>query len=336
MGEKEKPHDSGLLVKVKADGTGVDFTVGSALPELIGRLLPARFRIRRAVDLAIGDRIVEKIREGASLDQSEAAFAAEVFSDSAKKFARLGQVVTRAAELSGEGYRSKLLEGATQTPVQNDDAEETKTSEDWVAKFREDASLVDDELVREIYARILAEESQQPNTFSLRTLAVLRYMDREVATAFGWLYQVSVNGEMVPDKLARVLDVAGLDHGTMLMLDDAGLVNLGTHSQYSFSGNHVFAFPGLGRLVTVTNCEGAPPVRRTSIRVHFLTPAGRQLARIAERRPADAIFEAMVVWIKSYFDESQIMICSAEIESPDWKRNLPITGLETIWDGPGH
>ena len=333
MSKDQDRTESGPLVRVKADATGVDLSIGRAVPELFARLMPSRLRIRKAVDLAIGDRIVEKIRAGASLDQNEADFAAEVFSEAAKKFAKLGAVTQRAEELKDEGYRSTLLEAAAPSEPA---AEARTTSGDWVTKFREDASLVDDDLVREIYARILAEESQQPRTFSLRTLEVLRYMDRDVATAFGWLHQVLINGNMVPDQsVARdnVLGVAGLDHDTMLMLDDAGLVNAGTLSQYSFIGNHVLAFPGLGRLVTITNGEGAPPIPRTTIRVHFLTPAGRQLATIADCAPADIIFEAMMVWLRSHFDESQIMLHSGKIESSDWKRHLPIAGLETVWDG---
>ena len=173
------------LLRVKADATGLDVSVGRSLPNLLGRLLPTKFRARRSVSDAITERILEKIRADEEFDEAEVAFAEDVLNDQASKYIRLKQIQTRAFNLLEESPITRLLEEG-----HGDESSTSQTSDDWVNKFREDASLVDDELVREIYARVLKEETQRPTAFSLRTLGVLRYLDRDAATAFGLVQKV--------------------------------------------------------------------------------------------------------------------------------------------------
>ncbi len=85
---------------------------------------------------------------------------------------------------------------------------------------------MDDELMRELHARVFREEEGHPKACIPRTLGVLRYLARDVAVAFGKLQKVAMDDSRVPTDDAspgHVLRAIGLSHATMLVLDDAGL-----------------------------------------------------------------------------------------------------------------
>jgi len=313
------------LIRVKADVTGVDVSVGRSLPELLGRLLPAKFHIRRSVDHEITARILDKVRSDAEFDEAEVAFAEDLLSDHARKYVRLKKVHQRARSLFEEAKPVPLIEAGW-----DQDSSESETSDDWVNKFREDASLVDDDLIREIYARVISEEAQRPKAFSLRTLGVLRYLDREAATAFGRLQKFLINGKLVPgSSLADTLKAFGLDHSTLLMLDDAGLVNASAHSKYVPKGATLFFIcSGHERLLMAHREDGASIT--PTLNVHLLTPAGEQLARIAESEPDEAAFTALASWLRQQLAGAELQM--AKLPSREWSG--PIDELE--WEIVGN
>lgn len=305
------------LIRVKADATGVDFAVGGALPDLLARILPTKFQIRRSVDKEIAKRIVERIRSDSDFDDAELAFAEDLLSERAHKYVRLKHVQTRAHSLLEESPRPRLIESGS--PESDSD----ETSEDWVNKFREDASLVDDELVREIYARVLAEETKRPTAFSLRTLGVLRYLDREAASAFGLLQKVVINGTLVPQQSSdknHVLNMVGLNHATMLMLEDAGLVYSSAQSESRLDGDALqFIASGHGRVLLAQRVDRSNITAK--LQVHLLTPAGRQLARIAECEPDESAFLGFGSWLRSQLG-SEVTIQYATLPSRDWSGKI--------------
>jgi hypothetical protein len=305
------------LIRVKADATGIDLTVGGALPDLLARVLPAKFQIRRSVDKEIARRIVERIRSNSDFDEAELAFAEDMLSERAQKYIRLKHIQTRAYSLFEQTPSVNLIGsgGPSEQPP-------SETSEDWVNKFREDASLVDDELVREIYARVLAEETRRPSAFSLRTLGVLRYLDRDAATAFGNLQKVCLSGRLVPqqspDKSHVLMDV-GLNHATMLMLEDAGLVYSSAQSEAPLEGARlVLMASGYNRLLAIQRPDDS--TIKANLEVHLLTPAGQQLARIAECEPDEPAFLALVNWLRSQLGDVKIQY--AVLPSRDFSGKL--------------
>lgn len=313
------------LLRVKADATGLDVSVGRSLPNLLARLLPAKLRARRSVSDAITDRILEKIRADEDFDEAEVVFAEDVLNDQASKYIRLKQVQTRAYNLLEESPITRLLEAG-----HGDEPSTSQISDDWVNKFREDASLVDDELVREIYARVLKEETQRPTAFSLRTLGVLRYLDRDAATAFGLVQKVLIDGTCVPmqsPEKSHILNSVGLDHATMLMLDDAGLINGATPSNYTKEAEIVtFNLSGHCRIVALRRNDRQP--LSVSVKVHLLTPAGEQLARIADCEPDESAFNGLTAWLGSHVTNSEVLV--ANVPSQDWSGRFGDLNFERI------
>jgi len=302
------------LVRVKADSTGVDLAIGRAAPGVLSRLLPTKFRLRRAIDNTISDRIVDKVARGEQLNEAEHAFAEDILSEQAKKYVRLAAVEERAQQL----LEVKAMPLLTAETKDGEAAPSPPTSNDWINRFREDASLVADNLIREIYARVLATEERRPGAFAMRTLGALRYMDRDVATAFGKIQEVLVNGDMVPQQSRTddALKSAGLDHSTMLMLSDAGLVNSAAHSECSIEGKRVFLMlNGQQRVLSVRRMDDSSFTIK--LQVHLLTPAGMQLARIAECEKEGKVFLALVSWLKPNLGDSEITV--ADLPSPFWR-----------------
>lgn len=301
------------LVRVKADATGVDVSIGKNLPDLVARLLPSRFRARRSVNDAITTRLVAKIRSDELFDDAELAFAEAILDDQASKYLRLKQIQSRAYSLFEESPITRLIE------TEHAEKQLTgETSEDWVNKFREDASLVDDELIREIYARVLKEEAECPTSFSLRTLGVLRYLDRDAATAFGLLQKVLIDGTCVPIQTPAANDILnslGLDHATMLMLDDAGLINARTHSNYKKQGDIViFNLSGHKRVVALRRNDREQ--LSISLSVHLLTPAGKQLGQIAECESDERAMNELTKWLGSHVTNAEVLL--AKSTSRNW------------------
>lgn len=313
------------LLRVKADATGVDVSVGRSLPDLLARLLPSKFRARRSINDAIATRILEKIRADEHLNDADIAFAEEILNDQALKYVRLKQIQSRAYSLLEESPLTRLI-GAGHAEASST----SETSDDWVNKFREDASLVDDELIREIYARVLKEEAECPTAFSLRTLGVLRYLDRDAATAFGLVQKVLVDGTCVPVQSSEkdnILNSVGLDHSTMMMLDDAGLINGATPSNYTKDADVVtFYLSGHERLVALRRNDRQP--FSVSLKVHLLTPAGEQLARIAECEPNESALNSLTTWLGSHVTNSEVLL--AKSPSRHWRGSFSDLDWERI------
>lgn len=305
----EEKESQGNLFRVKADGTGVDVSVGTGVPTLFARLIPTKWRFRRAADDEICDGILRKLRSGSDLNEAEFAFAENLLSEGAKKFLRLTSIERRAQALNET--RPVLLEG-----VSPKDTGLAETSDDWVNKFREDAALVDDDLVREIYARVLSEEHRAPGAFSLRTLGVLRYLDCEAATAFGQLQKVLVDSCLVPRQGSHVLEQVGLNHETMLMLNDAGLVYSLAQTGQDIEGDRIiFVLTGHGRAVAARHADNR--WFKVKLEIHLLTPAGQQLARIAQCEPDEHAFVALVDWLRPKVGDAQLFV--AELPARDWR-----------------
>jgi len=64
------------------------------------------------------------------------------------------------------------------------DVSKEPVDEDWITRFFDYAEDISNEEMQELWARILAGEVQKPNTYSLRTLDVLRNISKDEADIF--------------------------------------------------------------------------------------------------------------------------------------------------------
>lgn len=110
---------------------------------------------------------------------------------------------------------------------------EDKPSEDFLNKWRNEAKLIADETLKDIWGRILAEEINNPNTLPLRTLDQIRNFSKFEAECFDKLSAFILYGDCIlnpvkdNDRLFR--------REELICLRDAGLITHYTPGIYTKS-----------------------------------------------------------------------------------------------------
>jgi hypothetical protein len=295
--------NQGDLLRIKVDATGVDFAVSNQLAALVTRLLPRKTQYRDRIEGAFVDRIVSKLTADTALTDSERAFVEGCLSNQAMKEVRLALVAKRALEIAEQQTEFKLLSSndAGAVPDRDETAADPESSEitdgDFLNKFREDAGLVDEEHIRDLYARILIRESKVPNSFSLSTLRVLRYLDRNAAEAFGRLHSLVLSSRCVPyqEEAKDLWNELRLDYVSMLSLEEYGLLNSNKSVQYIQSRPAFVECPAQKKGLSFTLPENQKEARYP---VNVLTTAGSELARILPTSPDEKIFFRLGQWLK--------------------------------------
>lgn len=293
------------LFKVGTEGVAVS----SGLPKLILRLLPATWTAEHRATHAIVDRILDKLRAGEVLDDIEMPLVEAHLGDQAARYARLQRIK----------QRSLVMLPQLKAPPGYSGGSGSTTADDWMNKFRDDAALVDDGVLQEVYARILAHESTSPGAIAMRTLGVLRYLDADVAQAFGTLQGLVVNHSYMPhvtttNPLRPILDTVGLNYDTLLALEEAGLLHFGPETAL-YPGDETETLILHSQAMAFRGKVRDGIAGRVGIRV--LTQAGRELASIAQVSPAPELLPLVHQWLPSVLCDG-FTVASLP---PDWTGN---------------
>ena len=151
---------------------------------------------------------------------------------------------------------------------------------DWTARFFDSVQDVSSEDMQTIWAKILAGEVESPGRTSLRTLDTLKDMTKRDAELFNNICQFVIrDGFVFYDDLVKSFD--GLNYGTLLHLQDCGLLNVGPFLSINFDWNDsrelVMTHNG-GALLVTGDQEGAKVLTVPSV---ILSASGRELFRFA-------------------------------------------------------
>jgi hypothetical protein len=161
------------------EGVSLEGAIGHRAPGVLAKLFPKHFA-RARVTTEITRRIVDKIATGGEFEHADVEFATAVLGEENAKWIRRQEIAARALRASEEAQRA-LPPAASQAECPKQAA---VTAQDWISRFWENAGLVSDEVLQEIYGRLLAGEARTPGLCSMRTLRVLQYMDRRIADDF--------------------------------------------------------------------------------------------------------------------------------------------------------
>ena len=217
----------------------------------------------------------------------------------------------RIDELTIDALRRVSDNGDThdESPAQAPDADNRETEDRWYHTFFEEAGKVDEEDVKEAFARILVGEMQASGSFSVRTLRAVGTMSRSTANRFRRAASVSIrltpDGKHVMD--ARIpaiggglgqncLENEGLSYGVLIDLTENGLVHPDYRSSHSYGplaglpsavqqklpANFQMPFVHQGKkwmLIPAANPEKAGPVRVVGA---TLTSCGVELLKIVD------------------------------------------------------
>lgn len=189
----------------------------------------------------------------------------------------------KAALISHTGKIIKEFENQSKIvgkaiPLLTEEAKPDEVDEDWFASFMDKARLISNEDLQIIWANILAGEANQPGSYSLRTLEVLKNISKDEALLFQKMSKVVLNekGAMfILDE--KLYPNNGMNFGDILRLSDCGII-ASTAADLSLSINSqeldivLFNNKIVGRAMKAK--EKASDIHLT---VYVLTKAGQEL-----------------------------------------------------------
>lgn len=239
-----------------------------------------------------------------------------------KRQANIGAVVRNAAEELGGG-----------------EVQEYEVDHDWTARFFNDVQDISSEEMQKLWGKVLAGEVERPGNTSIKTLAILKNLDRAVATLFGKLCSICVSirpdGNSFMD--ARVPSFSGnaannalkdydLHFGNLNVLNEHGLIISDYNSWYDIRVAIGIAVGGVrpsllripfyfqGKywvLVPTTRHDAGKEFRLSGV---ALTKSGQKLSRVVGLEPADQYAQAL----RDYFEKNSLKMT----EVASWEHQL--------------
>ncbi len=174
-------------------------------------------------------------------------------------------------------YTKKVLGNETEVSKE-------PVSQTWLSNFFEAAGHVEEEDLQKIWGKLLAGEIKQPNSYSLRTINVLKNMTTLEARIFQKLssFVVTIEREPVIPHYDKILEKYNVQYGEILLLDECGLVNAQGTLHITFSSRpssmlHIYNYDLQARLY-----ENAGLNMHLQLNIYPLTAAGKELFRIVK------------------------------------------------------
>lgn len=183
--------------------------------------------------------------------------------------------------------------------------QETKVSEEpvsqtWLSNFFEAAGHVEEEDLQKIWGKLLAGEIKNPNSYSLRTLNILKNMTTREARIFQKLsaFVVRVGSDCIIPHEDILLGKYNVEYGNILLLDECGLVNAQGTLNLTYSSkpgsmlclyNHKFQ----ARLF-----ESAGINMHLYLNIYPLTAVGKELFGILKQEPVGEFFKDYIALIE--------------------------------------
>ncbi|CAE6693294.1 DUF2806 domain-containing protein [Paraburkholderia nemoris] len=171
----------------------------------------------------------------------------------------------------------------------DDDVSDVAVDETWTTRFFASASEVSDELMQEVWGKVLAGEIKQPGSFGLRALEVLRNLTVAEADAFRRLCYLRVENFVFKTSFSLSFDAYGITYSDILTLSGAGLVHEQSDLAVSFSLPCVKPYQGAWLFMeesTTSVVEASvSKAANKEFGALFLTAVGEQLARLIEPSP---------------------------------------------------
>ena len=219
-----------------------------------------------------------------------------------RRIKNIGSVAFRAAE---------LLEDVEEVP-------DEEVDHDWTARFFNEVQDVSSEEMQELWARVLAGEVESPGRTSVKTLNILRDLNRDIARSFQHLCSISSvlfeRSDSIVD--CRVISLGndagnnalqdfGLPFATLNRLNEHGLIISSYHSYMPY--NVCIARNGEVRVPFVFQAKkwGLVPdpdfeePDKLEIYGVSATEAGKQLWWIVDREPMSTYEAALRAFFES-------------------------------------
>ena len=122
----------------------------------------------------------------------------------------------------------KIVEKADKEYSKNPHIEGEKSYNfDWFVRFYEAVGNISDEQMQSIWAKILAGEINKPNTYSLRTVEILKNLSQQEAELFGKIcsHCICMGQQLFLPHYDSYLEKCHITFGEVLYLSELGLIS---------------------------------------------------------------------------------------------------------------
>lgn len=196
-----------------------------------------------------------------------------------------------------EGIRQENIESiiAQSVPLLTTDSKPEALDNDWIAHFFDRCRNISDVQMQQMWSRILAQEANQPQSFSKKTINVAAELEKWDAEefrricSFAWRFPRPVL--LLGAFEESIYTENGVGFGVVSHLADLGLVDVvgSSISSYAIFLKEVTETSYFGRGLTIdpASTRGG----EISVGKAFFTRAGAQLFRICDARPVAGFFE---------------------------------------------
>lgn len=174
-----------------------------------------------------------------------------------------------------------------------DRVSEKPVDEDWKTRFFDIAKGISSEEMQHIWGKILAGEIEQPGSFSMRTLDVIRNLSQDEAKAFQgilpFLVQLSRRKMIIPGS-SGLLEQYNVQTTTLTLLSECGLIGSENGNMFKFelNGKRSATMYSNG-MIMFLSCK-AGMHKTVTFGGYSLTKAGIELERILNYEPNNDFF----------------------------------------------
>lgn len=179
----------------------------------------------------------------------------------------------RIAQKADEVYQRKQA-----SKIANTADEEKNFSIDWFVRFFEDSGNISDEKIQDLWAKVLAGEIEQPGSFSLRTLDVLRSLSKSEAETLQTIasYAIKIGNDYYISIDKTLQNQYGYSR-EMLTMYDCNIIENNIASHYDLTAHGAGVFMKIGLLACFANNQAA---EKYSLDIQRFTKTGNELIRL--------------------------------------------------------
>jgi len=175
---------------------------------------------------------------------------------------------------------------------------------DWLISFYEKSKLISNEEMQEHWARILAGEANQAQSFSKRTLSFMSDLERKDAEAFTKLcsFKFELNDcdkdtgifILLPHEFEKIEIFSNLNYDLLLHLESIGLIHLNTGGRYSL----IPSYKEIQLRYRDSLYDLSFQQDRIVLGLILLTTTGKELSKICNPKPIHGFEEYLIKELK--------------------------------------
>ena len=250
-----------------------------------------------------------------------------------------GGLITQRLQFQEEKRQANLGSVVRQAALELGDREvlDHEVDHDWTARFFNDVQDVSSEEMQQLWSRVLAGEVERPGSTTIKTLGVLKNLDKATASLFRKLCSTCVSirpdGKIfvdarVPSLGGNAADNAlkkyGLDFGSLNVLNEHGLIiseynswhNIQASVGFALKDHQVARFPVYfqGKYWVLSSTIQRDLSKEFRLFGVALTKSGEELSRAVDLEPADEY----AIDLTKYFETNNLEM----IEVASWEPQI--------------